>query len=228
MTQLSTLIRGAREFAETASRGRINHKVEIRAISDTIAIFCPCDPNEIVEAIEVHGEICKWLIPQSIDAELPLRGATSFGEFDLGADAFVGMAIDEAASWHEHCDWIGVHLTPSAEFVLTHTLSDSVWQQYPAPTKTRLDWRPFCVNWTKEWVDREDEVAKIKQAFVHLGPIVPEIAGKYISTLKFVEEMNKVARSLGGIAEVSASEVPDGEDNESDRDREPGKEEIDS
>jgi hypothetical protein len=228
IASLNNLVDGVKRRTESASRGRILGAIEVRSISDTVAIFCVCLEKEVNDAIEIHGELCSWLIPASIGAELPMRGATAYGEFTHREGAFVGKAIDEAASWHEHSDWIGVHLTPSAELVLDQRSSLSVWQPYEAPTKTKLKWTPYCVNWTKDWVDREDEVAKIKQAFVHLGPIVPEIAGKYINTLKFVEEMDQVARSLNGIAEVSAAVVPDSHDNEPDRDREPGVKEIDT
>ena len=186
---LTRLIDGVRTRAEESSRGRILNKVVVKSISDTIAIFTHCSEKEIVAAIEIHGELCHWLIPESINSEIPVRGATAFGDFELGESIFVGKAIDEAASWHEQSDWIGVHLTPSAEYVFKRKATGSAWSPFNPPNRTRLHWKPHCVDWTKDWIDRERKVEEIKGKFRRLGPIVPEIAGKFTNTLGFVEAM---------------------------------------
>ncbi len=187
--KLTGMIEGLRLRAPTLQRGRILGEIAIKSISDTIAIFTFCSDAEISSAIEVHGELCQWLIPESIRSELPMRGATAFGEFEISESIFVGKAIDEAASWHEQSDWIGVHLTPSAEFVFTPSTSGSVWRPFNPPNKTRLNWKLHCVNWTADWSNRPDETRLIKESFRRLGPIVPEIAGKFANTLAFVTEM---------------------------------------
>lgn len=186
---LTRLIDGVRTRAEKSSRGRIISNVEVKSISDTIAILTFCSEEEIVAAIEIHGELCQWLIPESINSEIPVRGATAFGDFEIGESIFVGKAIDEAASWHEQSDWIGVHLTPSAEYVFKRKASGSAWSPFTPPNKTRLDWKPHCVDWTKDWSDRERKLEEIKGKFRRLGPIVPEIAGKFTNTLVFFEAM---------------------------------------
>ena len=186
---LTRLIDGVKTRAGTSARGRIIAGVEIKSISDTIAIFTYCTEAEIAAAIEIHGELCQWLIPESIDSEIPVRGATAFGDFELGESIFVGKAIDEAASWHEQADWIGVHLTPSAEYVFKPKASGSAWSPFTPPNKTRLNWKPHCVDWTKGWSDRGQKIEEIKGKFRRLGPIVPEIAGKFTNTLGFVDAM---------------------------------------
>lgn len=186
---LSRLIRGVTKKAEEKQRGRILNKVEVKSISDTIAMFTFCTDAETPAAIEIHGELCQWLIPESIDSELPVRGATAFGEFEISENIFVGKAIDEAASWHEQADWIGVHLTPSAEYVFKQKSSSSAWTPFTPPNKIRLNWKPHCVDWTKEWFDRKREVEAIKTKFRRLGPIVPEIAGKFANTLAFIDDV---------------------------------------
>jgi hypothetical protein len=192
IASLTRLIEGVRLRAEEKRRGRILDKVEVKSISDTIAIFTFCSDSETQAAIEVHGELCQWLIPESIFSEIPVRGATSFGEFEIGESIFVGKAIDEAASWHEQSDWIGVHLTPSAEYVFQPRSAVSAWTKFNPPHKTRLSWKPHCVNWTKEWTDRQRKVEEIKAKFRRLGPIVPEIAGKFANTLAFVDAVTSV------------------------------------
>lgn len=197
ISSLTRLIEGVRKKAESLPRGRLNQKVDIKSISDTIAIFTFCSELEISAAIEVHGELCQWLIPESIDAEIPVRGATAFGDFEIDDKSiFLGKAIDEAASWHEQSDWIGVHLTPSAEYVFQPKSALSAWVHYTPPHKSRLNWTPHCVNWTADWKNRLQKVEGIKAKFRRLGPIVPEIAPKFINTLSFIDEMAK-SQGLG-------------------------------
>lgn len=191
---LTRLIEGVTGQAEK-QRGRILNDVQIKSISDTIAIFAFCEEKEISTTLEIHGELCQWIIPASIDAEIPLRGATSYGEFEInsGGNIFVGKAIDEAASWHEQSDWIGVHLTPSAEYVYEPQSASKTWVSFCPPNKTRLNWKPHCVNWTIG-MDGPGSVERIKSKFRRLGPIVPEIAAKFSNTLAFIEAVQSPPR----------------------------------
>ena len=132
--------------------------------------------------------LCKWIIPRSIELEIPIRGVISFGEFDTVDNIFVGKAVDEAATWHELADWIGVHLTPSAEYIFQNKTSEC-WVTYSPPIKALQGFDFQCVNWTIDWEAREKEIECIKAKFCRLGPIIPEIAGKFANTLKFVEDI---------------------------------------
>lgn len=180
-------------------RGRVKYNekvVEVRSISDTIILITPCLESDASIAIDIHGKLCKWIIPRSINLEIPVRGATAFGEFEYDPEdnIYVGKAIDEAATWHELADWIGVNLTPSAEYIFKNQTDDTCWVQYQPPIKAIQGLNLYCVNWTKDWDDREKKIEGIKTKFCRLGPLVPEIAGKYANTLKFIEvatEQNK-------------------------------------
>lgn len=185
---LKRLVDGVRKNAERM-RGRRHGDVNVQSISDTIAIFTACGDTEISSAIESHGELCQQLIPESIRAGLPMRGATAYGNFEISENIFVGKAVDEAAAWHEQGNWIGVNLTPSAEFVFAKDESRSAWVAYPVPIKTAMRWDPHCVNWLNDWTDMEVEKAAIRGTFRSMGPIVPEIAPKFINTLAFIEKM---------------------------------------
>lgn len=186
LDSLTLIVDGVRSEA-AKQRGRITGEIAVKSISDTIAIFTPCKENEASTAIEIHGELCAWVIPRSIISDLPVRGATSFGEFELGENIFVGKAVDEAAAWHEQSDWIGVHLTPSAEYIFQPTSGQTAWVPHTPPTKAKLDWKPHCVHWIRKWRDSTREIIELKGRFRRLGPIVPEIAAKFANTLKFVE-----------------------------------------
>lgn len=185
LSSLTRLIDGARLQAEK-HRGLVNGNTEVKSISDTIAILTSCPDEESSMAIGIHGHLCQWLIPESIQAELPMRGAISYGEFESQDNVFVGKAVDEAAAWYEQSDWIGVHLTPSADYVFSPTSQTGRWLLYRPPTKIRMDWDTHCVDWTAEWVDRHLGPANIKKKLGCLGPIVPEIACKFANTLNFI------------------------------------------
>lgn len=187
IASLKLLIKGVRNEAYKRTRGRTMNPIEVRSISDTIGIFTYASGknSEISDVIDIHGEICEWLIPHSINAEIPVRGAISFGEFQISDQIFVGKAVDEAASWHEQTDWIGVHLTPSAEFVYVDSSKSKSWLPYTPPHKTRIDWKPHCVNWTSVWKEQGRGEEELKAKFRRMGPIVPEIAGKFANTLAF-------------------------------------------
>lgn len=193
--KLSVLLEGIRIQREQL-RGKDGPlvEVEVKSISDTIAIFSKCDITQASDAINVHGELAKWAIRHSIQAEIPIRGAISFGQFAIQENIFIGKAVDEAAAWHEHADWIGIHLTPSAEFVFENHSHSDLWVKYSPPNKTALNWKPNCVNWTQGWSDPRLEIGKIKDKFLTLGPLVPDIAVKLTNTLNFIEAVSKPSR----------------------------------
>jgi hypothetical protein len=82
---------------------------------------------------------------------------------------------------------VGVHLTPSAEYVFKEEIKPSAWIPFTPPTKTKINWRPHCVHWTRDWRKRELEIESVKNKFRQLGPIVPEYAVKFANTLDFIE-----------------------------------------
>jgi hypothetical protein len=171
-------------------RGKVNGNTEVISISDTIAIYTPCSENEVSEAIDIHRALCQWIIPKSIGEGIPVRGAISYGEIKVKKNTFVGRAVDEAASWYEQADWIGVHLTPSAEFITDIKDDREKWIKFLPKCKTPLDRKLYCVNWTANWKDKQQETEDIKKKFCNLGPITPEIVSKLANTLKFIEEIN--------------------------------------
>lgn len=187
--QLTYLIEGVEKRAEVERGGPFS--IQVKSISDTIAFFTFCEEEAASRVIEIHGQLCQWIIPESINAEIPVRGATSYGSFEISGSGniFVGKAVDEAASWHEQSDWIGVHLTPSADFVFKSEEINSAWIAYPPPNKIRLEWKPRCVNWAGNFKSQGD-VEGIKTRFRRLGPIVPEIAGKFTNTLAFITHVS--------------------------------------
>ncbi len=149
---------------------------KVLSISDTIAIFTFGNP---FHTIKIQSEICKMAVPESIKRKIPLRGAISFGEFSIKGNIMVGPAVDEAASWHESTDWIGVVLSPSAYFQLKDNFPNQIIKYSNIPFKKKIEGLDRCVNWDFS----KDELYEL---FNDMGPYVPEIAPKYLNTLNFL------------------------------------------
>jgi hypothetical protein len=205
---LQTLKRLVEEMENQAEqfRGSETLKLTVKSISDTLILSSYLDYeraraikkheeatkgiyDEAVKAIERHGQLCAWLIRRSIEVEIPIRGATSFGEFDFQGNVFIGKAVDEAASWHEEAEWIGVHLTPSAELIFSQG-PGSHWIEY-APAFKAMEWKTHCVNWLRQSGSFQQSIEEIKRAFLQMGPITPDIAPKFTNTLVFVDKIKK-------------------------------------
>jgi hypothetical protein len=164
---------------------------EIRSISDTIVLSSmEVKETDATRVIDMHGDICSHAIAESISERIPLRGATAFGDFETENNVYVGRAIDEAASWHESGEWIGVHLTPSAMFACGSILKH--WIHYESPTKAVAKHSTPCVNWTDKWkrlASPDDPRRRLGEAFRAMGPITPEISPKFINTLHFYDRI---------------------------------------
>lgn len=151
---------------------------QVLSISDTIAIFTSASPKL---AIEIQAEICSRALPEALSQELPLRGAISYGEYSIKENIMLGYAVDEAASWHERTDWIGVILTPSAYIKIKKEKIDSLKEYDKIPYKMPMKKPDICVKWTYE---NKEELLRIIDK---KGPLVPDIAPKYLNTLIFLE-----------------------------------------
>lgn len=166
-------------------------KTEIKSISDTIAMFSSGNSEAV---LEVHGEICKLAICRSIEEGIPLRGATCYGHFTTKENIMIGPAVDEAASWHEVADWIGVILSPSALFKCSAYDNNSIWKMnYDVPAKGYGKYKTHCVNWYSEWKkgkkEMEEQIKKelLLDAFLKMGPLTPNISAKFTNTLAFYD-----------------------------------------
>ena len=74
----------------------------VKSISDTIVFLTPLEA-EI--SLRIHGELSKQAISFSLQRGIPIRGATSFGDYNYKENIMIGPAVDEAAAWHEYIEW---------------------------------------------------------------------------------------------------------------------------
>ena len=109
--------------------------IEINLISDTFIIGS--------DDLSINNELCKKLITLCLEENLLIRGATAFGEYYNEEMIYIGEAVDEAASWHEKGEEIGIFYTPSARLKLENKikeeLEDKVKKDLEDETKKELE-----------------------------------------------------------------------------------------
>lgn len=158
--------------------------IRVLSISDTIVLLTSGDAEKV---LPVHGLICQELLTESIRLGMPLRGATSYGNYSVSSGTIlVGPAVDEAASWHEALDWIGVVMTPTAEYTWSPI---DPWIQYKhAPVKSMGNRTFWCVNWCLKGLTESE----LKEFFAKAAPLDTNVAGKYINTFEFMQFVSQV------------------------------------
>lgn len=160
----------------------------IKIISDTIVIITKAEKEIASESIELHGKLIKSAIIESIKKGIPIRGATCFGEYSISSNnnILVGKAVDEAASWYEQANWIGVFMTPSASFHFNNSSSEN-WIEYDIPFKNKISFKTSAINWLSD----EYNIIEIKDYFTLMNPILPEFIDKFQNTIEFLSHDHK-------------------------------------
>jgi TETRATRICOPEPTIDE REPEAT FAMILY PROTEIN len=79
----------------------------INLISDTFIIYS--------KTFKMTNKLSKKLIELCLENNLVIRGAISYGECYNKDTVYVGPAVDEAASWHDEGEEIGIFYTPSGK-----------------------------------------------------------------------------------------------------------------
>lgn len=163
-------------------------ETKVVSISDTIVLLSIAEA-EVKDTIELHAQICSRIIEYALSRGIPLRGAISYGKFNESDRIMVGPAIDEAAAWHESTDWIGVVLTPTAQFYLENILIKNVITYKNIPFKKGIRGLNKCVSW--DFKDKE----RLNELFIDKGPHMQEIAPKYLNTIEYLNRDKKQDRS---------------------------------
>ena len=151
------------------------------SISDTIAVFTPrLSTVTEIKLIEMHVDLSRFILEQSVEQGFPIRGAITYGEYSFKDNIMIGPGIDECASWHEKADWIGSILTPSAQFKLQPCYNKDKIVKYRIPFKGNTPAINCCVKWKLE-DGVFDKLLKNTKA------MLPEIASKYLNTNDFLD-----------------------------------------
>lgn len=160
---------------------------KIISISDTIALMTPQVGEINRETLfKLFSDIARFILEESIKY-YPLRGAITLGEFNYNNNIMMGPAIDEAASWHEMSDWIGIILSPSAQFEY-EKLSDSQKsgniEDVHIPLKVVTKGLKYCIKWQDLNGELDNLIQKTKA-------LTPEIANKYLNTSIYLKSAIK-------------------------------------
>lgn len=162
-------------------------EVKLLSISDTIVITTY---GESKSALHFQSVAVAGTMSYAFSIGLPIRGATSYGEFDNRGNILIGPAVDEVASWYELAEWIGVFLTPSALYQYDGNAPLSML--YDVPLKIgKL--KTYCSSWFD--IDEDDKLEnmedKIRKFFLEFSPITPDISNKFYNTLEFISYYKK-------------------------------------
>ncbi len=151
------------------------------SISDTIAVFTPKTSTiEVHSLLKLHAHFSKYVLEKCCSQTYPIRGAISYGEYSTMKNIMIGPGIDECASWHEMGNWIGVHLTPTAQIYWQEDTTDSIITEFSVPTKTGAKIN-YCVNWG---ISKET----FKTLALKSRALLPAIADKYTNTQSFLKK----------------------------------------
>ncbi len=186
LEQVSNLIEDFRDRLEQLSQKYYKEAGNIPissliSISDTIAVFTPETSHaKICDLLKLHAKFAKYVLENCCAAGFAIRGAISYGQYSVVKNIMIGPGIDECASWHEMGNWIGVHLTPTAQINWEHEKeSEQCIRRYDVPMKPgfRAD---YCVLWE---FSEENFYSLTK----NVKALLPEIASKYMNTQKFLQ-----------------------------------------
>ena len=148
----------------------------LNLISDTFVIYA--------RSLILSNELSKKLIKLCLEEGLLIRGATSYGEYYNKDMVYVGQAVDEAASWHEKGEEIGIFYTASAR--LSKNLSDDELEKnflINNEVNTKIGKiKTYFINWYAKTTKKN--FYKIMKKEI----IFPEISSKYFNT---EEKLNK-------------------------------------
>ena len=160
-----------------------NIKISIKLISDTFLVYSNFneDINTNIELeFEFHSIVIKELIIYTLEKNLMIRGATSYGNYITNEMSFIGPAIDEAASWHEQAESVAIFLTPTA-LVKASKLNSAYWLEKNIELK-KMKLSTKVLNWKEFYKSNFEDI------LYENSPIVPEIAKKYLNTMEYINE----------------------------------------
>ena len=129
--------------------------LHVQTMSDTVFIHAEGSPHPTIELV---AGLSGTAICTGVQHGLLIRGALSYGQFCRTDAIFVGPAVDEAASWYEQTEMIGVCLTPHAEMtVRRHSLTlDRLLRKATVQVKGAGAKEMLCVDWPRLLIEHKE------------------------------------------------------------------------
>lgn len=182
--------------------------IDVICLSDTLIV---CVSLNEIDRIDDKYLLC--FMPILIDTffykqiknnQVFFRGAISYGKFTYSTEQniIMGHALDEVSDWYESTDWIGIILSPSAEYALeklvmekesTDSLVEGMKKRFieydKIPFKKEITAR--C-KYAYLWINNETD-SKNKEKIIELLAIYSDlkhtvaIAAKYKNSLEFIK-----------------------------------------
>ena len=172
---LNTLLFIKNKLEEEFKEKKENYKINL--ISDTYVIY--------TKEAELSNKLSKRLIELCLVNNLLIRGATSYGKFYNNDMVYIGQAVDEAASWHEKGEEIGIFYTSSAR--LSTNLSDNELEKYLLindEVNTKIGKiKTYFINWYNNITER-NFYSIMKNEIIN-----PEYSLKYFNTENRLNEI---------------------------------------
>ena len=162
-----------------------DNPVKISLISDTFFISVMEKTQKNFEIFEINNLICKKLIELCLKNSLLIRGATAYGEFYVKDTVYMGQTVDEAASWNEKGEEVGIFYTSSARLKLWekyHPLDFNILKNINLKRDEvfikngKMD--TYYINWHNK--ENKSIFYKIMKSEI----VYPEISQKYFNTEK--------------------------------------------
>ena len=189
MDTLNTLLFIKNKLEDEFKEDKENYKINL--ISDTYVIFA--------KNFQINGRLSKRLIELCLKNDLLIRGATSYGKFYNNDMVYIGQTVDEAASWHEMGEEIGIFYTSSAKLSINeenpieYELKNSCLKKGTIKTKCG-EIKTYYINWYSK--ETKKDFYRIMKDEV----MSPDISLKYLNTEESIEKHlnvknNKILRS---------------------------------
>ena len=135
---------------------------------------------------EMSNKISKKLVELCLERKFVIRGAISYGECYNKGTVYVGPAVDEAASWHDVGEEIGIFYTPSARLSIQNKINFEDFNLLKGEIKLKSGkLETFFINWYSK------ETKKNFYNIMKNEIITPDISSKYFNTEK---KLNKYVK----------------------------------
>jgi hypothetical protein len=187
---------------------------EVKIFSDTVFITLVGEDPINVELMGAYltGPFCRAFLKRIF-----FRGVVSVGQFYKSETLLLGPAVDEAAEWYAHPNWIGISAAPSAKYLIEQnsnsnknfeagTLDDSdIFVKYDIPLKNGVDKNGWALAWPIHLNEYSGDKKYLKDRVVLLQcfagqSISLEAAPKYKNTLDFfdlvMEKIRKMTKQI--------------------------------
>lgn len=143
-----------KKMIETNTEGYINHSlgepiIAVFSYADTFLIYT----NELSDTgFKALIAACHFMFLSAISYSLPIRGATTCGEFYVSEDLITGKPIIEAHKKEKKQDWIGCWITDGCIDKISKEASQEFLNnreivKYPIPLKDSPMKEVYAYNW---------------------------------------------------------------------------------